>query len=136
MLVSTNCTVVDLVAAEPVRRAELADLGLHLALQCLQPGELVHPSGHLLEVTDDQRAQRGVALRGCDPRVAVHVIGDRDRNVLHSFTVTHFMVFSRGPSSSAVMSRTAPVAAATAAGTPIFGCLRLSPDGMTRRSSP
>jgi hypothetical protein len=33
--VSTNCTVADLVAAEPVGRAELADLGLHLALQRL-----------------------------------------------------------------------------------------------------
>lgn len=30
-----NCTVVDLIAGEPAGRAELADLGLHLALQRL-----------------------------------------------------------------------------------------------------
>jgi len=29
---------VDLIAAKPVGRAELADLGLHLVLQRLQPG--------------------------------------------------------------------------------------------------
>jgi hypothetical protein len=29
-------------------------------------------------------------MRGCDPRIAVDVIRDRDRNVPHSFTVTQF----------------------------------------------
>jgi hypothetical protein len=53
MLVSTNRTVVNLIAAKPVSRAEPADLRLHLALQRLQSGELVHPPGHLPEVTDD-----------------------------------------------------------------------------------
>ena len=42
-LVSTNRTVVDLVTAKLVSRAELADLGLHLVLQCLQSREFVHP---------------------------------------------------------------------------------------------
>jgi hypothetical protein len=86
--VSANCAVVDLVAAEPVRPAELADLGPHLALQRLQPGELVHPAGQLLQVADDKRTYRGVALRGGDPGIAVHVIGDGDGNTLHSFTLT------------------------------------------------
>jgi hypothetical protein len=80
----------NLVAAQPVSRAELADLGLNLALQCLKSCELIHPTGQLLEVRDDHCAQRGVALRCCDPGIAVDVIGNRDRNILHSLTVTQF----------------------------------------------
>ena len=38
-----------LVAAQPADGAELADPGLDLALQCLEPGELIHPAGQLLE---------------------------------------------------------------------------------------
>ena len=88
MLVSANRTVVRLVPAQPVGRAELPDPGLDLVLQGLEPGKLVHPAGQLLEEGDDQRAHRGVTLRGGDPGVAVDVIGDGYRNVLHSFTVT------------------------------------------------
>ncbi len=91
MLVSTNCTVVDFVTVKPVARTELGDLGLHLVLQRLEPCEFVHPTGQAFEVVDDQRTQRGVALRGGDPGVAVHVVRDRDRNVLHSLTVTQFL---------------------------------------------
>src|SRR5271166_3784435 len=91
MLVSTNRTIVHLVAAQPTAGAELADPGLDLALQRLKPGELIHPSGQLLEEGNDQRAHRGVTLRGGHPGIAVDVIGNRDRNVLHIFTVTHFM---------------------------------------------
>ena len=90
MLVSTNRTIVHLVAAQPIAGTELADPGLDLALQRLKPGELIHPSGQLLKVGDDQRAYRGVALRGGDPGIAVHVIGNRDRNILHTYTVTQF----------------------------------------------
>jgi len=39
--VSANRTVVHLVTAQPVGGAELADPGLDLTLQCLEPGELV-----------------------------------------------------------------------------------------------
>src|SRR5712691_8433992 len=85
-----NRTVVELVTAKPVSRAELADLGLHLVLQRLQPRELVHPPGQPFEIRDDQCAQRGIALRCGDPGVAVHVVGHGDRNILHSFTVTRF----------------------------------------------
>src|SRR6266852_9160888 len=105
-----NRTVVDLVSAEPVGRAELADLGLHLVLQRLQPRELFHPPGQPFEIRDDQCAQRGIALRRGDPGVAVHVVGHGDRNVLHSFTVTRFMwpapraaqpgIGDRGPSAN------------------------------------
>ena len=46
-----------------------------LFLQRLEPGGLIHPSGQLLKVSDDQRAHRGVTLRGSDPGIAVEVIG-------------------------------------------------------------
>ena len=98
MLVSANRTVVRLVTAQPVGGAELADPGLDLTLQCLEPGELVHTAGQLLEEGDNQCADRGVTLRGGDPGVAVDVIGDGYRNVLHSFTVTQFLWSGRcGP---------------------------------------
>jgi hypothetical protein len=58
--VSTNCTVVHLVAAQPTACTELADLGLDLVLQILKPGEFLHPSGQPLKVCDDQCAQRGM----------------------------------------------------------------------------
>ncbi len=87
---STNRTIVHLVAAQPTAGAELVDPGLDLALERLKPGELVHPSGQLLKVGDDQRAHRGVTLRGGDPGTAVDVIGNGDRNILHLFTVTRF----------------------------------------------
>lgn len=85
-----NRTVVDLVSAKLVGRAELADLGLHLALQRLQPRELVHPPGQPFEIRDDECAQRAIALRCGDPGVAVYVVGHGDRDVLHSLTVTQF----------------------------------------------
>src|SRR5579864_3399064 len=91
MLVSTNRTIVHLVAAQPVGAAELADPGLNLALQRLKPGELIHPSGQLLKVRDDQRAHRGVTLRGGDPGIAVDVIWNRNGDILHVFTVAHFL---------------------------------------------
>ncbi len=79
-----------LVAAHPVGAPELADPGLDLALQRLEPGELIHSPGQLLKERDDQRAHRGVTLRRGDPGIAVDVIGNSDRNILHSFTVTRF----------------------------------------------
>ena len=74
-----NRTVVCLVATQPIGATELADLRLHLMLEGLKPGELVHSPGQSLQVLDDQRAYRGVALRGRDPRVAVDIIGNGDR---------------------------------------------------------
>jgi hypothetical protein len=69
-----NRTVVHLIAAQPVSRTELADLGLDLVLQCFQPTELFHPSGQPLKVGDHQRAHRGVALRRHDPGIAVDLV--------------------------------------------------------------
>jgi len=66
----------NLVSAQPVGSAKLADLGLDLALQRLKPAELFHPSGQPLKVRDDQRTHRGVALRGSDPGIAVDVVGN------------------------------------------------------------
>ncbi len=80
----------NLVSAQPAGGAELADLGLDLALQRLKPAELFRPSGQPLKVRDDQRTHRGVTLRGSDPGIAVDIIGNRDRKIPHSFTVTQF----------------------------------------------
>lgn len=91
MLVSTNRTVVNLIPAQPVASMELADLGLDLVLQRLKPAELFHPSRKPLEVGDDQCTHRGVTLRGGDPRIAVDVLRNRDRNVFHSFTVAQLL---------------------------------------------
>ena len=85
---STNRTVVHLVAAQPVGGAELANLRLDLMLEGLESGELVHPSGQALQVLDDQRANGSVALRGGDPSVAIDVIRDGDCNIPHRNTVT------------------------------------------------
>jgi len=81
----------NLVSAQPVGGAELTDLRLDLALQPLKPAELFHPSRQPLKVRDDQRTHRGVTLCGSDPRIAVDLIGNSDRNVPHSFTVTQFL---------------------------------------------
>ena len=87
---STNRTIVHLVAVQPVAGAEIADPGLDLALQRLQPGELIHSPGHLLKESHDQRAHRRVTLRSGDPGIAIDVIGNGDGNILHTITVTQF----------------------------------------------
>src|SRR6478672_3638585 len=110
MLVSANRTVMRLVSAQPVGRAELPDPGLDLVLQHFEAGELVHPAGQLLEERDDQRAHRGVTLRGGDPSVAVDVIGNGHRDVLHSFTVTQFLWSGRCEPGAAVASAPARLA--------------------------
>ena len=91
MLVSTNCTVVYLVTAQSVGGAELADFRLDLVLKRLKPCELVHSSGQALQVRNDQCAQGGVTLRGGDPGVAVDLVGNGDRNIFHSLTVTQIL---------------------------------------------
>src|SRR6266516_4527722 len=83
MLVSTNRTVVELVAVEAVAGAEAADLALALLLLSLEPGELCLASGQRAQVLGDERADRGAALGGADPRVAVDVVWHGDRDVLH-----------------------------------------------------
>jgi hypothetical protein len=96
MLVSTNCTVVYLVAAQSVSGAELADFRLDLVLECLKPGELVHSPGQALQVLNDQRAHRGITLRGGHPGVAVDLVGNGDRYIFHSLTVTQIL-WKSGP---------------------------------------
>ena len=46
------------------------------------------PPGQPLKVGDDQRADQGVTLRRGYPSITVDVIRDRDRDDLHSFTVS------------------------------------------------
>jgi hypothetical protein len=88
--VSTNCTVVYLVTAQSVGGAELADFRLDLVLKRLKPCELVHSPGQALKVLNDQRAHGGVTLRGGEPGIAVDIVGNGNRNVLHRFTVNRF----------------------------------------------
>jgi hypothetical protein len=88
--VSTNRTIVYLVTTQPVGGAELADLRLDLALQRLKPAELLHTPGQPLKIRNDQSAHRRVTLRGSDTGIAVDVIGNRNRKIPHSFTVTRF----------------------------------------------
>ena len=80
---STNRTVVELVAVDAVARAESSDLTLDLLLLGLEPGELRVPPSERAQVLAYERADRGAALGGADPRVVVDVIGHRDREVLH-----------------------------------------------------
>ena len=68
----------NLVAAKPVGRAELAYPRLHLMLQRLQPRELFLPPGQPFQIRNDQRAHRGVTLRSGDPGIAVDVIWNED----------------------------------------------------------
>jgi hypothetical protein len=65
-----------LFATQPVGGAELANPSLHLALQDLESGKIIHPSGQLLEERDDQCAYRRVTLRGSNPGVAIDIIGN------------------------------------------------------------
>src|SRR6266540_7534033 len=83
MLVSTNRTVVELVAVEAVACAEAADLALDLLLLGLEPGELCLAPGQRAQVLANERADRGASLGGSDPRVAVDVVWHGDRDVLH-----------------------------------------------------
>ena len=87
---STNRTVVDLVAAESVDRAELRDLPLHPPLLLFKPPLLALEAGKRREVPRDECADRGAVLRCPDARSAIDVVRDRDRDIFHSFTVSHF----------------------------------------------
>src|SRR5215470_4638112 len=81
----------DLVTPQTISGAELTNPGLNLALESLQPGKLIHPAGQAPQVRHHQRAHRGITLCRGDPCVAVHIIGYRDRQILHSYTVTQFL---------------------------------------------
>src|SRR5919197_2598335 len=83
MLVSANRTVVELVAVEAVACAEAADLALDLLLLGLEPGELRPPPRERAQVLANERADRGAALGGADPRVAVDVVWHGHRDVPH-----------------------------------------------------
>src|SRR5215207_600431 len=83
MLVSANRTVVESGTVEAVARAEAADLTQDLLLLGLEPGELRLLPGQRAEVLADECADRGAALGGTDPCVAVDVVWHGDRDVLH-----------------------------------------------------
>src|SRR5215216_5636395 len=88
MLVSTNRTVVELVAVEAVACAEAADLALDLLLLGLEPGELRSSPRQRAQILANQRADRGAAFGGADPRVAVDIVWHGDRDVLHGMRLS------------------------------------------------
>jgi hypothetical protein len=88
---SSDSTVMHLVAAESAGCTELTDLSLDLMLQVFKPGAFLHRSAEPLKVGDDQCAQRGIALRCCDPGVAIDLAGNGDGNTSHRFTVSQFL---------------------------------------------
>src|SRR5215211_1993108 len=88
MLVSTNRTVVELVAVEAVACAEAADLALDLLLLGLELGELRPPLRQRSQVLANGRADRGPTLGGSDPGVAVDVVWHSHRDVLHSWRLS------------------------------------------------
>jgi len=80
----------ELVSPEPIARAEALDLPLHRVLLSLQaPGLGVDPREGA-EVPPHESAHRRAVLGRADTRRAVDVVRDRDGDILHSFTVSHF----------------------------------------------
>ena len=73
---STNRTIVDLLAVQAIGGAEAIYLALHLALLLLQPRELGVARGKRAQGFRDQSTDRAATFRGADPRVAIDVVGD------------------------------------------------------------
>jgi len=71
-----NRTVVELIALEPVTGAEVLDIALDLLLLSLEERERDRPFGEGAQELANQRAYRGAALGGANPRIAVDVIGN------------------------------------------------------------
>src|SRR5438876_12290366 len=92
MLVSTNRTRVELLAAEAVAGTEARHLGLDVALLGLEAGEFALALRERAQVVANKGAERGPALGGADPRGAVDVIGHGDGDALH---VDHSITASR-----------------------------------------
>jgi hypothetical protein len=90
-LVSTNRTVVELVAVEAVARAESFDLALDLLVLGLEPAEPRLPTGERAQVLANERADRSPTLGGSDPGVTVDVVWRRDRDVLHGRRPSQFL---------------------------------------------
>lgn len=85
---STNRTLVQLVAAGTVTGAEPANPALDPALLRLQARELVVAVRELPQVAGDERAHRGAALRGADSGLSIDLLVDRNCDVFHSITVS------------------------------------------------
>lgn len=83
---STKRTLADCLAVESVAAAELVYLG---AESLLEGGEAIERGifvGEASEITSHERTDRGAFLGCSHPRQTVDVIGNRDRDVSHSYT--------------------------------------------------
>lgn len=75
---STNRTLVQLLAAEPVTAAEILDLRGDLVPVGPGPRELGVPISKRAQVVADKCADRRAALRGADPRLRQTLIDELD----------------------------------------------------------
>ena len=88
---SANRTAVQLVAAQPVAAgAEPVDFAQDLALLRLEASELRLSPGERAKVGGNEGAERGAAFRRANPRYSVDVVGKRDGDILHVFTISQF----------------------------------------------
>lgn len=86
---SANRTPVQLVAIEPVARAETIDPLLHASLLGLEPRELVLALRERAQIFGDERAHRAAALGRADSRGAVDVLWNGDGDVGHCASQYH-----------------------------------------------
>lgn len=95
---STNrIAIVDLVAAHPIAGAEGADRSDDFILKSPAPLEIAFFLPETRKKFANQRADRGVALGGLDPRATVDVLGQRYGDIFHSNTVSQLTLMANGP---------------------------------------
>ena len=89
---STNRTLVELVAAETVSPPKPLDFGEDLTLQGLQSRELGLALLERAQIVRHQRADRAPVFSGTDPRRPIDVLRNRDGDIFH---VTHSYTVSQ-----------------------------------------
>jgi hypothetical protein len=82
---------VNLVTIQTVTGPEPRYLRQHFLLLGLQSVELTPTIRQRAQEADHQGTHGTAALGGGDPGIPVDVVRNRDRNVLHSFTISHFL---------------------------------------------
>ena len=85
---STKRTVVNPIAIQARAGPKRDDLMLHYTLLRFEAGELVVGRDQRAQIAGHECAHRGAELGGPHPGLPVYVGGNRDRDVLHSITVS------------------------------------------------
>lgn len=86
-----NRTVVDFVPAQTVACAKPPDFILDAPLLRLEPGEFGLPLRKRIQILSNEGTYGLAELCGPNPRCAVDVVGNRDGNILHNFTVPQLL---------------------------------------------